>query len=122
MIDLDCFLQSLKAVWASRIQNCNSKWANTFKEYASKIFINPDYIWKTSFRTIESFPIIKLLPKFYQQVVIAFNKAKYIKPFRLLNKYEIMQQPLWGNEYFKAGATCIFLKAWIKEISCIPKI
>ena len=55
------------------------------------------------------FSIIKTISNFYQEVLIAFNKAKYINPFYLLNKHDIIEQPIWGSEYFKKQQTCIWL-------------
>ena len=115
MVDIDSFLISLKAVWASRIQNAQGKWVDILKYYLQKSLLDFDYVWKTSFRTTDSFPIIKLLPEFYQDVILGFNKAKCIKPFNLLSKSEVMQLPIWGSEYFKVRNTCLFFKGWLKK-------
>ena len=74
-----------------------------------------DYIFKITVRSVKDFPILEVFPKFYQEVMIAFNKVKHIKPFHLLNNHELIQQPLWGNEYFKIGETHLYLKEWLKK-------
>ena len=62
-------------------------------------------------------------PKFYENVVIGFNKVKCIKPFHLLSTSEIVQLPLWGSEYFKVCNTCLYLKPFIdKEIYYVKDI
>ena len=70
------------------------------------------YIWKTSFKRKEDFPQVKLFPKFYQNVIIAFNKSKYIKPLNRINRYEMIEQPIWGNEYFKVANKCLYFQQW----------
>ena len=95
------------------MQNAEGKWSDIFK-LNCRTKLDADYIWKTSFRSIDDFPIIKTLPKFYQEVLLAFNKAKYIKPFYILNKHEVMEQPIWGSEYFKKQHSCIYIRGWIK--------
>ena len=53
------------------------------------VIFGEDYIWKMTLRDTDSFPVIKYLPNFYQEVIIAFNNVKYIKPFEWLSSSEI---------------------------------
>ena len=115
MIDVDSFMLALKAAWVNRLQNSRGKWADVFKMYVQKMSCSVEYLWKMSFRKIENFPLLTVLPQFYQDVLLAFNKCKYIKPFELLSDHEILEQPLWGNEYFKIKDTCLFIKGWSKN-------
>ena len=94
MLDIDSFLLSLKAVWVNRLQNAEGKWSDIFKLNIRRTKLDADYMWKTSFRSVDDLRIITNIPKFYQEVLLAFNKAKYIKPFYLLNKHEVMEQPI----------------------------
>ena len=75
MLDIDSILLSLKAVWFNRLQNAECIWSDIFK-LNIRTKLDADYIEKT-FRSVDDFPIIKTLPKFYQEVLLAFNKAKY---------------------------------------------
>ena len=99
MIDLDSYFLSLKAVWASRIISCSGKWSSLFYQTLSEHNLPPHYIWKTSFKNANIFPLVDKFSSFYKEVIIAFNSSKYVKPFQFLNK--LLEQPLWGNEYFK---------------------
>ena len=59
---------------------------------------------------MKDFPIINQLSQFYQDVILAFNKSKQIKPFKMLNPSDIAQLPLWGCHYFKTNNVCLYLK------------
>ena len=69
---------------------------------------------KLNIQSIGSFPILKNLSPFYQNVLLSFYKSKCIKTFNKLNTSEVLSQPIWGNEYFKVKQTCLYLKEWIK--------
>ena len=98
-----------------RLQFMNGKWSDIFNMYLQKMCLNNEYIWKTSFRSLKNFPILKILPTFYQEIILAFNNAKRIKQFQNLSTSEIMTLPIWGSEYFKVNNTCIYFKSWIKK-------
>ena len=115
MIDLDFFLTSLKAGWVKKILTLPGKWCDSLHMHLKEIGFDSNYIFKTTFRKSIQFPIIKQIPKFYQDVIISFNKCKTVKPFSLLNEHEIVQLPLWGTEYFKVKNTCLYLKKWIRN-------
>ena len=115
MVDIDSFLLSLKASWISRLRTTNGKWADIFYWYVKSTHLPQDYIWKLSCRKIDQFPILTKLPQFYQNVILAFNMCKSIKPFDLLNTHEVVQQPIWGNEYFKVNDSCVYIKGWVKS-------
>lgn len=115
MIDVDVFFTSLKASWVGRIQCSDGKWSDVFKMYLTRIKIPHDYVWKMSFRNIQHFPLLNAIPRFYQDIILAFNKAKHVKPFNMLSTNEIVQLPIWGSEYFKVGITCLYLKSWLTE-------
>ena len=115
MLDIDYFLMSLKAAWVEKIQFRKGKWADVFKYYITKMNIDIDYVWKTTFRNVDDCVIFKMLPYFYQEVLISFNKSRYIKPFERLNAHEIAQLPLWGSEYFKIRSKCMYIKHWLSN-------
>ena len=110
MIDVDTFILSLKAAWVERIKYTPGKWCSLFKYELSKLYLNENVLWKTSFRCVKDFPVINQLSTFYQDVIIAFNKAKHIKQFKILNPSDIAQLPLWGCHYFKTNNVCLYLK------------
>ena len=112
MIDIDNFLRSLKAAWIPKIVNMKGKWCDYFYQTCKQIKLPPSYVFKTTVRKIENFPLYGAFSPFYQDVILSFNKCKTIKPLETLNVYDIIQQPLWGNEYFKLKSTCIYFKRW----------
>ena len=115
VVDLDCFFSSLKAAWVPRILSIEGKWSDLFKASLKQLGFTPNYIFKTNFTNVEYFPIIKCIPPFYQEVIVSFNKCKKITPLKDLNKSDVFQQPLWGNEYFKMSKDYLYLKNWVKE-------
>ena len=52
------------------------------------------------------------LPTFYIDVLIAYNKCKTLPNYELLNGYQLLTQPLWGNTLFQVKGECLFSKAW----------
>ena len=115
MLDIDMHFMSIKAGWVTKLLNYKGKWSTLFYHILAEMGLPRDYIWKMSFRSVETLPQIKWLPVFYQEIIVAFNKCKHIKPLNLANKYEMIEQPLWGNEYFKAKGKCLYMKRWISE-------
>ena len=83
--------------------------------YIRQIGRDEHFIWKNSFHTTDAFSLINVLPPFYRKVIISFNKAKSIKPFKNLSKHEVIQQPIWCNEYIQIGSTCLYFKGWLKK-------
>ena len=59
--------------------------------------------------------MLKKLPEFYQDVLTCFNKAKDIKPLELLNKHELLQEMLFGNENFKQDDKCLYFRNWLRS-------
>ena len=114
MLDINCYLESLKSIWITRLLSPNGKWSDVFQYYVCKIGLPADYLLKCNVRSVNEFPLLEVLPPFYQAIFLAFNKSKYIKPFKLMNKHEVVQEPIWGNVYFKVNKTCLYLKDWIK--------
>ena len=77
-----------------------------------KIHLSGPYIWKTNIWEVKCFPILKMFPNFYQDVILAYNKCKHIRPFDNLNVSEVFEQPLWGNEYFKIKGESLYFRKW----------
>ena len=94
----------------TRLIKHSGKWCSLFTLVNSELNLPSGYIWKTNFRTIKSIPFIECFPKFYQEVIIAFNLSKTIKCFEHLNKHEIFEHVVWGNEYFKIRGTCVYCR------------
>ena len=80
MIYIDVFITSYNAARVPRIVNTKGKWLSRFHITAHELKVLSQYIWKMSFRKVESFAAIKVFTLFYQEVILSFNKAKYITP------------------------------------------
>ena len=96
VIDLELKVMSLKASWVPKMLK-ESKQLFVINTYLSSLGLNLNLLLKMNFRSRECFPIIKKLPEFYQEIIIAFNKIKSIKPITKLNDTEIFTQCIWGN-------------------------
>ena len=114
MPDLESKICAIKASWVVRITESNEKWAYLGKAYFN---INPNStMLKLNFNQIDSFPILKKLPEFYQDIIVSFNKSKIcLQPSK---KEDILNQILWGNRYIKttkAGTrlqVTLYFKEW----------
>ena len=98
MVDIDSFLEALKASWVPRIINNQGKWRANFMQISQKLNISLNYLLNMTFKKIDSIPVISHMNPFCREVLTAYNKCKTIKEFKLLSTNEILQQPLWGNE------------------------
>ena len=56
---------------------------------------------------------VKSLPEFYQDVIISYNKSKVINYEDFCNN--VLNQPIWGNNFIKFKNKTLFFKNWIAE-------
>jgi hypothetical protein len=70
-------------------------------------------IAKCNFKTSKVLPVINKLPEFYQEVLLAYNKCKTIRPTIDITPYEVVTDILWGNERFKHEGKCLWFRSWI---------
>ena len=116
MIDVKVHFESLKATWINRILNAkdSDKWAVIPKYKLSKLCYNQEnIIYYTSFINLRQFPQIIRLPKFYQEVICSYNKTKSISKEHFCN--DILDQPLWGNQYVTFEGKTLWFKNWIES-------
>ena len=116
MIDIDAYIMSLKAAWVSKLLRIKGNWKKVFEHYVHSIgFKQMSYIFKMTFIDVKNFKIISRLPKFYVEVLIAFNKCKTVPTLKLINDHQLLTQPIWGNKLFQISGECLYFKAWISE-------
>jgi len=60
-------------------------------------------------------PIVTKLPRFYQEVFIAFNSCKTVRPVVECQPHDTVTDVIWGNERYKYDGKCLYLKTWIKS-------
>ena len=114
MLDLQTQIYALKAAWTSRIITSPSDhlWSYLPKLYLSK-FGNDYFIAKSTVTSTKMFPCLKTIPKFYQEVILSYNKSKILS-----NEYfheDIKNQPIWCNKYIKFEGKVILFKNWIED-------
>ncbi len=112
MVDVRSQLSAIKASWVGRIISAPSEhlWSYLPKQYLSK-FGDDYYILKTTFDQKSMFPSLTVIPTFYQDMVIAYNKSKFIHYDRFRDN--IKQQPIWGNKFIKFKNKTLFFRSWV---------
>ena len=116
MIDIDAYITSLKASWVPKILNIQGVWKNVFEHYVKQLgFQQSAYIFKMNFKSIESMQMLSKLPRFYIDVLTAYNKSKELPAFNMIDSYNLITQPIWGNLYFQNNMGCLYFKAWVKS-------
>ena len=118
MIDLECKVKSIRASWLWKILNQNSDWSFFGKNYLN-LLGSKNLILHYNFSQHKQFPLLKNIPMFYQNVILAYNGTKeVIVPD---NCEALLGEILWGNILFthhnvstKQNVT-LFLKNWISS-------
>jgi hypothetical protein len=57
--------------------------------------------------------VLKKIPEFYQDVILAYNNCKTIDSTLGCQPFEIITDVIWGNERYMYKGKCIYLKRWI---------
>ena len=116
MIDLESHVKACEAIWVNKILSSTGDWATFGKHYINQFGPN-NLIVRCSFSDKRTFPPIKGIPEFYQNVIIYFNLSKEI---RSINDQEyLLNEVIWGNvcftQYSKQSKSeeTIFFKNWI---------
>ena len=113
--DILCTIRALKASWVSRLLDndsyCHSR--NIVNYWCKKIGLDFKTIIKCNFKTPKELPVIRKLPMFYQEVLLAYNLCKTVRPVMDITPYEVVTDIIWGNERFKHDGKCLWFKSWI---------
>ena len=112
MTDLESFFDSLKVTWVSRILNATAEdqWASVAKKYIKSL--GPEnLILKLNTDKIKEAHFLGNMPKFYQEMIVKFNKTKIITSQTF--KDYILDQPIWGNKFIMFKKYPLFYKNWI---------
>ena len=104
MIDLNSFFLALKATWLHRL-SCNRTWTYLAKFYLNKIAPS-NILLKMNFEQFTEMPSIKMLPSFYQEVLLAY--CKYNIPILIKSKNSLYNEIIWGNRQFKHNKICLY--------------
>ena len=119
MIDVESYIESIKASWICRIKAANLKedsWAQIPMYYFRNAGIelqNMNY----NFDDTVKFPELDDLPKFYRECFRSYNKAKVLHSDDF--KLNIYNQYIWGNKFVckKVGRkkNVLHFRNWIRS-------
>jgi len=119
MVDVNVLFKSLKAVWISRLCNCDPcvySWAQLPCIYY-KSFIEANCKLIFNFDSVAGFTEIQNLSPFYRDVLLYYNTA-YVSDLSQF-KDNIANQSIWANKYItvrKNNTKCVlFLRNWIRS-------
>ena len=119
MIDLECYVASLKANWVNRILNAkfdNDAWVQLPIYYFEQFDLSGNGL-KFNFDKISEFKEIKSLPPFYVEVVTYFNRAFVTDKATFIKS--IGNQYLWGNKYITVNngkkKNVLMFRNWIRS-------
>jgi hypothetical protein len=103
MVDVESLFLSVKASWVVRLLNANEDEVWTMVAHHLLNFIPNDdaFLLKLHMTDRNALICMNKLPTFYQEVIIAFNKAKCISLEDFCNN--IMDQPIWGNVFIRCN-------------------
>ena len=119
MVDLTCLFMSFKAVWITRLLNCDPA-IHSLAQVANlyyKPFLESNSSLIFNFDDSVHFPDLGNLSQFYKEVLTAFNNTftTDIEGF----KENIAEQCIWGNKFLcvrKRNYKCVlFLRNWIRS-------
>ncbi len=112
--DIECIFNSQKATWITRLlKGCHCK--NIANYWYNKIGLKLETVIKCNFRSSKVFPVIKTLPHFYQDIIIAYNRCKTNKSIISCTPHEIVSELIWGNERYMLNGKCLYSKNWIQS-------
>ena len=104
MSDLESKVCTLHASCVVKTVETNAKWSCLGKDYFNTI---PYFtILKFNFIQIDSFPVLKKVSKFYQDVIVNCKKLK-LSP-KSHEKEDLLNQILWCNRPIKSLILIVF--------------
>ena len=79
MIDVECFIMSLHAAWATRILCEEGGCDNIFIEhYAKRLGLSCAQLFMSNIRSDATMnPCMRSVPDFYRSVIYSFNNSKF---------------------------------------------
>ena len=111
MMDIREQFLALKAPWISKIMTGDLSWQCLSKFLIEKS-IPLSVLTQMSFTSIKSIPVLKNLPRFYQEALLGYTKSKF--PEKIESQKSLMQQIIWGNRQFLNKNLCLYSREMIK--------
>ena len=115
LIDIKSKISSLKATWITKwFTSENEAWTDIACMFLNKIELTIEIIMKFNTNSLDTIPVVKKLPLFYQDVIEAFLKCKTNKSIERMNSFDFFTNSIWGNHIIMTGNKCIIFKNWVK--------
>ena len=111
--DIESVFCALKATWLTRLYNKKSICTNIANYWYGKIGFDLENIMLCNFKSLKVFPVLKKIPEFYQDVLLAYNKCKTVESVLSMKHYEVARDIIWGNERYMFKGKCLYSKSWI---------
>ena len=115
MVDIESQIHAIKGAWVQKI--IKSDWSIFGHNYIVKFGPN-NILVEFNFKDVKQFPLLKSIPLLYQNIFIAFNRAKSLnKP---VTKQMFLEEIIWGNLYFTyfsretKNREVLYFKNWIE--------
>ena len=114
MIDIQSQFEALKAAWVPRIikGETSQHWKELASKYVNRLGDNY-YILRTSIDELKKCQVLNILPKIYQEIVVAFTKSKVVTVENIYN------QTLFANRLLTCKTldktTSPYFINWIKS-------
>ena len=111
IVDVESKVNSLKAAWVPRMTNTDSSWKLIAKSYANKLGFTIKELLNSNTYDIEE----KILPEFYRNILMSFNKCKKIKSNDKLSEYDALTETVWLNRRYTFNKKPIYFPNWVKS-------
>ncbi len=113
MVDIESQFEAIKAAWVSRIVNSDTNTWAILARYYVNMFGHNYFVLQMNFQSGKTFEAINQIPRFYQEVILAFNKSKMVK--KPLCRHDILNEIIWGNRLFTYKGKTLYSKIWIQS-------
>ena len=113
MPDIETMVMAAKAAWINRIFDTNNISSAVINAYLKEYHIDVNVLLKCHFTTKNE--ISKIIPDFYQEVFISYNKCQLRKDITNISSFEYLSQIIWYNNLFKYKNKCLLYSNWIKS-------
>ena len=115
MIDVESFFHSLKAGWVKKMVSKTNVFNVLGKYFLERFNLTVNQIFMANIRRIEKIEVFQKIPKFYREVIIAFNLCKDHIGIKDLRSHELYQQIIWLNDQFQHKEKYLMFKSWIQS-------
>ena len=84
------------------------------KYFLHNLDLKLELITHLNFTSTKSFPIVKELPQFYQDILISFGTVKSTINGKTTDS-KFLENIIWGNKIIQQHGKCLFIRNWIRS-------